>query len=72
MCLITSMSDTRNAHRFRRAGHQAIEEVAAYYEKLQLGSKGFQVAPSIRPGEIYAQIPGGRPGPSPAKALEAN
>lgn len=44
--------------RFRRAGHKAIEQVAAYYEKLQLGSKGFAVAPSMKPGDIYKQIPG--------------
>lgn len=44
--------------RFRRAGHEAIEQVAAYYEKLAKGSSpdGFQVAPAIRPGEILNKI----------------
>lgn len=46
------------ASRFRRAGHAAVEEIAAYYEKLQLGGEGFQVAPSMKPGDLFKQIPG--------------
>lgn len=46
---------------FRRLGHQLINEIAAYRERLEREPQAFPVMSQVAPGEIRAKFPEGPP-----------